>query len=113
MAEGNIRRLRRPESDNGAPGRRWKTNWPAELSTPTGRARCTVLDISSWGARIGVEAAAGLPDRLFLVIDNIGSIAAEIVWRQADSIGLQFAEQQAWIRRLHAQQLDPASWARG
>jgi PilZ domain len=111
MGHGNIRRLRRPEIDHAAPGRRWKTNWPAELSTPKGRAPCIVLDISSWGARLNVEASVELPDRVFLVIDTVGAIAAEVVWRQADTLGLQFAEQQPWIRRLHAQQLDPATWS--
>ncbi len=109
--EENIRRLRRPESDQGAPGRRWKTNWPAELSSPQARIRCMVLDISSWGARLSLEVPAGLPDQVWLTIDSVGTIAAQIVWRRDDSMGLQFLEQQPWIRRLHAQRLDPTTWS--
>ncbi|MGO8917587.1 MAG: PilZ domain-containing protein [Stellaceae bacterium] len=109
-SEDNIRRLRRPESDSSAPGRRWKTNWPAELSSPQGRARCTVLDISSWGARLRLDAAADVPDRVWLIIESVGTVAAETVWRRDDTIGLQFLEQQGWIRRLHARRLDPLTW---
>ena len=108
--DANIRRLRRPENDGSAPGRRWKTEWPAELSSPEGRVRCTVLDISSWGARLSLDAAATVPDRVWLVIDSIGTVAGEIVWRRDNTIGLQFVEQQAWIRRLHARRLDPRTW---
>lgn len=108
--EPNIRRLRRPDSDGSAPGRRWKTDWPAELSTPQGRQRCTVLDISSWGARLRLDTEAALPERVWLVIDSVGAIAAELVWRRHDTLGLQFLEQQAWIRRLYARRLDPLGW---
>jgi hypothetical protein len=108
--DDNIRRLRRPENDGSAPGRRWKTDWPAELSSPQGRARCIVLDISSWGARLSLDGDAVLPDRVWLSIDSVGAVAAEIVWRRDAMIGLQFLEQQAWIRRLHARRLDPRTW---
>lgn len=110
MTGDNIRPLRRPESDQGAPGRRWKTNWPAELSTARGRTRCVVVDISSWGARLALDAAVDLPDQVALVIDGIGTIAAQIAWYRDNTIGLRFLEQQGWIRRLHAHRLDPASW---
>jgi hypothetical protein len=112
MSGNNLRRLRRPETDEAAPGRRWKTNWPAELVSPQGRTRCLVLDISSWGARLGLDPApSGLPDRVSLVIDGVSTIAAQIVWESDNIIGLQFLEQQAWIRRLHAHRLDPATWS--
>lgn len=109
--DDNIRRLRRPENDGSAPGRRWKTDWPAELSSPQGRARCIVLDVSSWGARLSLDAGIVLPDRVWLIIDGVGTVAAEIVWRRDSTIGLQFLEQQAWIRRLHARRLDPSTWS--
>ena len=107
----NLRRLRRPESDGGAPGRRWKTNWPAELSSAQGSTRCVVLDISSWGAQLRLEAPAAPAEQVWLAIDNIGTIAAEIVWRSETTLGVQFLEQQAWIRRLYAQRLDPTTWS--
>lgn len=110
VTDDNIRPLRRPEGDQGAPGRRWKTNWPAELTTAQGNTRCMVLDISSWGARLSLDTPVDLPDRVTLVIDGIGTIAAQVVWYRDDTMGLQFLEQQAWIRRLHAHRLDPATW---
>ncbi|HXY98987.1 MAG TPA: PilZ domain-containing protein [Stellaceae bacterium] len=108
--EPNIRRLRRPESDDSAPGRRWKTDWPAELGTPQGRQNCVVLDISSWGARLRLDAAAAVPEHVWLVLDSVGAIAANLIWRRDDMLGLQFLEQQAWIRRLYARRLDPLAW---
>lgn len=108
--ETNIRRLRRPESDGSAPGKRWKTDWPAELSTPEGRRSCIVLDISSWGARLRIDSGTEVPDRVWLLIDSVDAIAAELIWRRDDTLGLQFLEQQAWIRRLYARRLDPLAW---
>jgi hypothetical protein len=110
MSGDTIRRLRRPEASEEAPGRRWKTNWPAELSSPQARARCVVLDISSWGARVSLDTAVDLSGRVWLTIEGIGTIAAQIAWRRDEAVGLQFLEQQAWIRRLHTRQLDPTTW---
>jgi PilZ domain-containing protein len=110
MLFDNIRRLRRPESNHAAPGRRWKTNWPAEITSPAGRIPCTVLDISSWGAQLQLDRLPEERDRVWLVVDGIGTIAAQVVWQRDNIIGVQFVEQQGWIRRLHAQRLDPATW---
>ena len=108
----NIRPLRRPENVLAAPGRRWKTNMPGELASPAGRMSCTVLDISSWGAQLRVDQR--LPEqqrRVFLVLEAFGTIAAEIVWQRESVLGVQFLQQQAAIRRLHMERLDPATWA--
>lgn len=107
----NIRRLRRPENEPDAPGRRWKTNWPAELCSAAGRVSCVVVDISSWGARLRVDPIPAERERVWLNIECIGTIAADVVWRRDGIAGVQFLEQQAWIHRLHAQQLDPAAWS--
>lgn len=111
MLRDNIRRLRRPDKDDAAPGRRWKTNWPAEIRLSTERVGCVVLDISSWGAQLQLDVPLEEEIHLSLVIENIGSIAARVMWRRERMIGVQFVEQQAWIRRLHAQRLDPATWS--
>jgi hypothetical protein len=111
MLSDNIRRLRRPETDDGAPGRRWKTNWPAELVSPAGRIGCIVLDISSWGAQLRFDGAIpAAQGRVWLNIECVGTIGADIVWRRDNAMGLQFLEQQTWIRRLHAHRLDPGTW---
>jgi hypothetical protein len=113
MQGGNIRPLRRPESDLAAPGRRWKTDWPAQLSWVAQHSSCTVLNISSWGAQLRLEHSPDPGERVRLTIDGIGSIPAKVVWRRGDTAGVQFLEQQTWIRRLHTQRLDPATWGRG
>lgn len=110
MSSENVRRLRRPEAAEAAPGRRWKTNWPAELVSPAGRVGCTVLDISSWGARVRVDGAVAGAGRVWLNIECIGTIGADVVWQREQTMGVQFLEQQAWIRRLHTHRLDPSTW---
>ena len=111
MLRDNIRRLRRPDGDDAAPGRRWKTNWPAEVRLAAERRSCVVLDISSWGAQLQLDAPPEEQSQIWLVIENIGNMAARVVWRRERNIGIQFLEQQVWIRRLHMQRLDPASWS--
>ena len=110
MLSDNIRPLRRPEKEGTSPGRRWKTNWPAEVGSSAGRVPCLVLDISSWGAQLRIDQELADQDRVWLNLECIGTIAAEIVWRRDNTIGVQFLEQQSWIRRLHAQRLDPSTW---
>lgn len=111
MSQNNIRPLRRPENVLAAPGRRWKTNMPAELSSPAGSVPCTVLDISSWGAQLRVDQALPQqPQRVSLTLEAFGTIAAEIVWQRENAVGVQFLQQQAAIRRLHMERLDPSTW---
>jgi hypothetical protein len=106
----NIRRLRRPESELAAPGRRWKTNWPAELVAASGRLPCIVVDISSWGAQLRIATLPAEHERVWLNLETVGTVAASVAWQRDGTVGLQFLEQQGWIRRLHAQRLDPATW---
>ena len=113
MPSDTVRRLRRPEGEEAALGRRWKTNWPAELVSSAGRISCTILDISSGGARVHLNGAVAASGRIWLNIECVGTIGADIVWRRDDTVGLQFLEQQAWIRALHTYRLDPWSWLPG
>jgi hypothetical protein len=110
MISDNVRRLRRPESQLASPGRRWKTKWPGEIDAPCGRIACTVLDISSWGAQVVLDAVPPAQERVTINLDCIGTIPAQVVWRRENVIGVQFLEQQSWIRRLHARRLDPSTW---
>jgi hypothetical protein len=110
MLAENVRRLRRPGNGPTASGRRWKTNWPAELHSHAGVTPCTVIDISSVGAQLRLESAPAERSRVLLFIANIGAIAADVVWCKESAVGLQFLEQQPWIQHLHAQRLDPTTW---
>jgi hypothetical protein len=106
LPSNNIRQLRRPETAGGAPaGRRLRTDWPAELTSPDGRIVCTVLDVSSRGARLSLREGPPEGVRVWLVVETIGSIAAQVIWRRDNQIGIQFTELQSWIGRLQAQQV--------
>jgi len=110
----NIRPLRRPEGRPGEASRRLRANWPAELRAEGGlRIKCTVIDLSSAGARIRFEGAPGDIGEARLVIDRLPPIAAALAWRRRDQAGLRFATEQAWVLDLVAERFDPAAWLRG
>lgn len=53
---------------------------------------CTLVDISDGGARLVVEDADGVPDKLSLLLYRDGeAFPCEIVWRCNSAIGIQFA----------------------
>jgi hypothetical protein len=110
-SESNIRPLRRPDTDMGTAGRRWKADWPAHVSWANGSCVCTVLDVSSWGAKLRAE---GVPrgELVSLRIDGIGVIPATVVWRSDGIAGVQFRVQQGWVRRLSMQLFNAAPPAR-
>ena len=110
-SESNVRPLRRPDTDLGAPGKRWKTDWPAQVSWPNGSCICTVLDVSSWGAKVRAESVPQ-GELVSLRIDGIGVIPATVVWRSDGIVGVQFRVQQGWVRRLSMQLFDAATPAR-
>ena len=107
-SESNVRPLRRPDAAaEGTPNRRWKTDWPAQLNWADGSCVCTVLDVSSWGAKLRAESAPrGEP--VSLRIDGIGVIPATVVWRSDGVVGVRFRVQQGWVRRLSMQLFDTA-----
>ena len=106
LPANNVRQLRRPEPEgDGTTGRRLRTDWPAELATPAGRVPCMVLDVSSRGARVSLRQAPSEGMRVWLLVETIGSIGAQVIWRRGNQIGIQFAELQTWIGRLQAQQV--------
>jgi hypothetical protein len=107
----NIRPLRRP--DGAESGRRLRTGWPAELRLAGGRRiRCTVVDLSSAGARIKLDAPAVEFRQARLVIDRLPPVAAALAWRRRDQLGLTFLAEQGWVIDLCAQRFDPAAWLR-
>jgi len=106
-ATNNVRVLRRPDNDLASPNKRWKTDWPAELTWASGGCACTVLDVSSWGAKVRAERVPqGEP--VSLRIDGVGVIPATVVWWNDGVLGVQFRVQQGWVRRLSMQLQDDA-----
>ena len=110
-AQSNVRPLRRPDTEMGAPARRWKTDWPAQLTWASGSCVCTVLDVSSWGAKLRTESVPR-GELVSLRIDGIGVMPATVVWCSDGIAGVQFRVQQGWVRRLSMQLFDGASTAR-
>lgn len=52
---------------------------------------CTLVDISDGGARLVVEDAESVPDKLGLLLYRDGDVfPCEIVWRCNSAIGIQF-----------------------
>jgi len=106
-SKSNIRPLRRPDAEEGAPNRRWKTDWPAQLTWAAGSCVCTVLDVSSWGAKLRAESVPR-GELVSLRIDGIGVIPATVVWRSDGIAGVRFRVQQGWVRRISMQLFDAA-----
>src|SRR5438876_12346611 len=77
----NVRKLRR--SGTGAStGHRLRANWPAELRSNGAKTNCTVADVSSDGANLLVESAIPGDAPLWLILENVGPIAAALAWQE-------------------------------
>jgi hypothetical protein len=106
----NVRRLRSPAAKLTSPGRRFRANWPAQLRIDAARVPCQVIDISVGGAKLDVD---GLPKgihRVWLVVDFLEPIAAELAWRRRGLLGLRFLKDHPDIARLQNRRFDPAAW---
>jgi len=56
---------------------------------------CTLVDISESGARLAIEEADQVPERFSLRLTRYGQprISCRTVWRNADTLGVTFAEE--------------------
>lgn len=56
---------------------------------------CTLVDISTSGAKLAVEAADAIPDRFSLRLSRFGHprYSCQTVWRNANLIGVTFAQE--------------------
>jgi hypothetical protein len=61
------------------------------------RAACTVLDISSAGACLRLEAPAPRTATLRLIIGNVPPIVATPAWRKSALLGVHFPCEQQWV----------------
>jgi len=105
----NVRKLRR--SGTGAStGHRLRANWPAELRSNGAKTNCTVADVSSDGANLLVESAIPGDVPLWLILENVGPIAAVLAWQEKGRAGLHFLDEQEWVFGVCKQRFDPAGW---
>lgn len=109
-AVSNVRTLRRPAGSAASAGRRFRANWPAELRSGGHRIRCTVIDISSVGACLRLEATQPDSGAFRLIIANVPPIAVTAVWRKSALLGVRFAEEQSWVLETQVKRFDPAAW---
>jgi hypothetical protein len=87
-----------------------RANWPAEIRINGERKPCTVIDVSSGGANLRLPRLADESATVWLVIDNAAPISAAIAWRDKDSTGLRFSEEQNWVTELTRQRFDSTAW---
>jgi hypothetical protein len=108
-SECNVRKLRR-SGTGPSTGRRLRANWPAELRNNGTTTNCIVVDVSSDGANLLVESPPSGDAPLWLIVENVGPIAAVLAWQEEGRIGLHFLEEQEWVFQVCKQRFDPAAW---
>jgi hypothetical protein len=100
MAGDDIRPLRGRFNELLSSSRRWKANWPAHLVWAGYEVPCVIADISGRGAKVRIEAFPEQGTAVYLIVDNMRPIAAEVAWRCRGEGGLRFDELQQWVLTL-------------
>ncbi len=66
--------------------------WSGKLVYREQSVACLIVNISSGGAMVRSEDPAFYATSVVLRNARIGDLAAEVVWRQNDELGLKFAD---------------------
>ncbi len=66
--------------------------WSGQLVFQEQSVACVIVNISSGGAMVRAEDSAIFVTSVVLRCSRIGDLAAEVVWRQDEEIGLKFAD---------------------
>ena len=83
-----------------------KIMWP-DLTEFLG---CVIQDVSDGGARVAVQEAVDLPDRIYLWQEQTGTIIeCDVRWRKPGMAGLKFADANAPAVRTLTRICTPAS----
>jgi hypothetical protein len=106
----NVRKLRSPAVKLTSPGRRFRANWPAQLRVDAARIPCQIIDISVRGAKLDADWLPMGIGRVWLVVDFLEPIAAELAWRRRGLLGLRFLKDHPDISWLQNRRFDPAAW---
>lgn len=64
--------------------------WTARLETKDGALDCIILNVSRSGAKLRLTVPPLLLQPVKLVMESYGTLPAEIVWQQADNMGIRF-----------------------
>ncbi len=71
---------------------RTKVLWSGELVYREQIVACVIVNISAGGAMVRSEDPAFFMTSVVLRNSRIGDLAAKVVWRQDDELGLRFAD---------------------
>jgi hypothetical protein len=69
-----------------------------------------VMDVSSDGANLLVESPLSGDAPLWLIVENVGPIAAQVAWQEKSRVGLCFLEEQDWVLQVSKQRFDSTAW---
>jgi len=80
--------------------RRKAVLWSARLEAEEGAFDCVAFDLSLGGVKLRLNARVALHRPVTLVLERFGSLAGELVWRRAGTIGLRFLASSEEVARL-------------
>lgn len=78
-------------------GRRWNVVWPANIAIEGQAFPCTILDLSSTGARIEGFGLRPVPSVTVLECEKFGTLEARVKWVRGAKAGLRFERPSAEI----------------
>ncbi len=64
--------------------------WAARIETKDGPLSCIILNVSRSGAKLRITAPNLQHQVVKLVMETYGTLSAEIVWQNADKMGIRF-----------------------
>ena len=64
-----------------------------------GHMECMVINLSLGGAKLMLMGTICLDPNVTLVIDEIGTFHADVVWQRQEFAGLRFTDQAAYLER--------------
>ena len=78
--------------------RRMKVMWNAALRCGDTTSDCQVLDISAGGSRIRLAEPLPVRSEVVLVVDRVGRVPGQIIWRRGNYAGIQFLEDRQTVQ---------------
>lgn len=74
---------------------------PARLHSDSGSAGCEILNISAEGLKVRIAPDFEAAGPLTLAVESRGEYPCNLVWRDGETLGLEFPEQNAETRALY------------
>ena len=74
--------------------------WSGELVYREQIVACVIVNISAGGAMVRAEDTAFFMTTVVLRNSRIGDLAAEVLWRQGDEVGLKFADDPEMVAEI-------------